>query len=503
MKTKTSCKKIIVEIICILFVLLFVYAAVSKILEFEKFRVQLGQSPLLSVHAGWISWCVIAGELLTASLLFLPRFRTAALLVSLGIMAMFSAYIFIILNFSSFVPCSCGGILEKMSWDTHLVFNLFFVVLAALGAVLNIHLQANLPYRIAVRKTLLMEAGIAAAGIFIVVALYLTSEKMMHQNNPFLRRYPQHPIEFVHSVDLKHNSHYIAGSSVNKIYLGNYEYPTYILSIGQNLKSRKLEKIHYDVDKFPFKMITVTVKGGYFYLSDGIVPVLLRGDVKSWKATKELQGIPHFTSAVPIDTAKAVFRSNNSKNLANVLGIFNSDSVHKTAYKRELLQAQGDGIFDTDGILLYSSETGKIIYLYYYRNEFFTADKNGRLLSRGHTIDTISRVKFKVSKLDKGRQYTISSPSLVVNANAAVYRNLLFVHSTVKGRYENEKLWQKSFIIDVYDLNTNTYRFSFPLYHTISNVLNSFIVDNNRLYAVIGTDLAVYQLKDILKKEFK
>ncbi|WP_163394752.1 DoxX family protein [Flavobacterium limi] len=499
----TGFKKYVVEVICLLYILLFVYAAVSKLFDFERFQVQLGQSPLLSVYADWVSWSVIAAELLTASFLAIPRYRTTALLASLGIMTMFSVYIFIILNFSSFVPCSCGGILEKMSWNVHLIFNLFFIALAALGAFVNIQLKCYVQYHITIPQIILLQAGIITMSSLVVLGLYLTSESMIHENNPFLRRYPQHPVEFVNSMDLKYTSQYIAGISKDKIYIGNYEYPTYILSINKNLSHKKLEKIHFDVAKFPFQMITVTVQEPYFYLSDGVVPVLLRGDVKSWKVTKELLGVPHFTRIVPIDSTKAVFRSNNSKNLANVLGVYKSDSVTKIVYRRELLQTQSDGIFDTDGILLYSRETGKIIYLYYYRNEFLTADKNGYLLNRSHTIDTISTVKFKISKLDKGRQYLVSSPTLVVNANAAVYKNLLFVHSTVKGRYENEKLWEKSFIIDVYDLNTNTYRLSFPVYRTTSNELTNFRVDGGNLYVVMRNNLAVYKLNTILKKEFK
>jgi len=71
MKIKNSLKNTLVIIICYLYVLLFVYAAVSKLLDFNTFQVQLGQSPLLSAFAGWVSWAVVLSELLIAGLLFL------------------------------------------------------------------------------------------------------------------------------------------------------------------------------------------------------------------------------------------------------------------------------------------------------------------------------------------------------------------------------------------------------------------------------------------------
>ncbi|MEC4037078.1 MauE/DoxX family redox-associated membrane protein, partial [Myroides odoratimimus] len=52
-------------------VLLFVYAAISKLITFEEFKVQLTQSPLLSMYAGIIAYLVVISELVIAFLLTL------------------------------------------------------------------------------------------------------------------------------------------------------------------------------------------------------------------------------------------------------------------------------------------------------------------------------------------------------------------------------------------------------------------------------------------------
>lgn len=494
-------KTITLKIICLLYVMLFVYAATSKVLDFENFEVQLGQSPLLSIYASWISWLVITIELLIAAALLLPKSQLIGLYAALGLMTMFSAYIFIILNFSSFIPCSCGGILEKMSWNMHLIFNCIFIALALFAIVLNKRLNNKKTTTLAATGIVKLAVGIMTCSILIVLILFLSSENIIHHNNPFIRRYPNHPAEFSNTIDLKHHSYYIAGFANNRIYLGNYQYPMYVLSLDQNLRNKKLDQLHFDAKKIPFQSITISVREPYFYLSDGNVPVLLRGDIKNWTITRELNSVPYFTRIVPIDSSMAVFRSNNSRKLANVLGIYNADAEKKTTYSRELLQSRNDGIFDTDGTLLYSEAAKKIVYIYYYRNEFMTAEKNGKLIARGHTIDTISHPNLKVSLLRDGKQYAMSTPSFVVNANAAVVSNLLFVHSRVKGRYENKKLWDRSFIIDVYDLKNNTYLLSFPLFHTSSKILNSFVITDTHLYAIIGNDLVVYEFKKIIKDQ--
>ena len=82
-------------------------------MDFGNFQVQIAQSPLLSAYAGFISYATIIVELLIVVTLIVPKFRLIGLYSSMGIMIAFTIYIYLILNFSDFVPCSCGGLLEK------------------------------------------------------------------------------------------------------------------------------------------------------------------------------------------------------------------------------------------------------------------------------------------------------------------------------------------------------------------------------------------------------
>jgi uncharacterized membrane protein YphA (DoxX/SURF4 family) len=136
MKVNVSIKNNILDCICLLYILLFVYAAVSKLLDFQNFQAQLGQSPLLSAFTGIVSWVVPIAELFIALLLIFPKYRLAGLFSAFSLMVLFTTYIIIILNFSSFIPCSCGGILEKLGWTEHLIFNIGFILLAVIGTLL-------------------------------------------------------------------------------------------------------------------------------------------------------------------------------------------------------------------------------------------------------------------------------------------------------------------------------------------------------------------------------
>ena len=144
MKTLTSSRTIIINIISCLFILLWVYAAVSKLIDREMFRLQIGQSPLLTSIATPVSYLVPSIEIVVTLALLFDRTRTAGLYASFALMALFTLYIIAVTQFSDSIPCSCGGILEKMNWNQHLVFNLILTIMAAAGVLLspeNISLQ--------------------------------------------------------------------------------------------------------------------------------------------------------------------------------------------------------------------------------------------------------------------------------------------------------------------------------------------------------------------------
>ncbi|TRZ46465.1 hypothetical protein DMZ48_02185 [Robertkochia solimangrovi] len=129
-------RNLIFEVSCMIFILLFAYAAVSKLLEFDKFRIQLTQSPVLTSLADILVWVIPILEILIALALFTTHYRLIAMYLSFSLMLMFTAYILIILNLSPYIPCSCGGILEKLNWKAHLVFNMILLMISILSILI-------------------------------------------------------------------------------------------------------------------------------------------------------------------------------------------------------------------------------------------------------------------------------------------------------------------------------------------------------------------------------
>lgn len=127
---------VLADFISSIVLLLMLYAALSKLSDIGHFKFVLARSPLLKPIAHIIAWVIPVSEILIAILLIVPITRTRALLYSIILLSVFTIYLTGMLLFSSDVPCSCGGVIQKLSWPQHIIFNLFFISLSISGIVL-------------------------------------------------------------------------------------------------------------------------------------------------------------------------------------------------------------------------------------------------------------------------------------------------------------------------------------------------------------------------------
>jgi hypothetical protein len=134
----------IIEVICSLFIILFIYTGINKMMDYHNTKLQMQRSPFINNMAGFIAATLPTGEILLALLLIIKRTRLIGLYVSLFLMTLFTGYIWTMLTYSYDLPCSCGGIISKMSWHDHLIFNIAFTSLSVLAIVL----QSTIPQRI-------------------------------------------------------------------------------------------------------------------------------------------------------------------------------------------------------------------------------------------------------------------------------------------------------------------------------------------------------------------
>jgi putative oxidoreductase len=147
-------KQAFIEVAAALMILLFVYASVSKFLAFHQFIGEINNQPLPNSWTPFLVWTIPGSEILISILLIFERTRLVGFVASLVFMSVFTIYTLIILFHGfSYVPCSCGGVIEKLTWGQHLALNLFFVCISALSILLQRRRKVNSSKKIKVQYT--------------------------------------------------------------------------------------------------------------------------------------------------------------------------------------------------------------------------------------------------------------------------------------------------------------------------------------------------------------
>lgn len=488
-------RKLIITIISLLFIILFVYAATSKLLDFETFQIQLAQAPLLGAYAGIVSVLVPSIEILLAVLLIFSRFRLPALIGCFGLMVMFTAYIVIILNFSDFVPCSCGGVLEKLSWTEHLFFNISFMILAVVAILLATRLPRPGKLMTSFKAVFLALFIIAAFATLLLTVLFIGSEKKIYRNEAFQRKYLPHAAEYLDDYELGSNDYYIAGFKDSIIYLGNLQAPLYLKTLDISLQHIKDFPVAISNIELPYRRARIMVDPPFFFLGDGTVPVIFRGKTTDWKAAIFSYNAAYFKQFEIADSTRLGIAGISTTTSTTNLGLITKAAAMDTViFNDSIITKQVDGIFDTDGLLLWNAKHKKFLYTYFYRNSYVVTDENLNYQYSGKTIDTVSKAILDIAHHSKKDQYK-RGQSVVVNRHMATSGDYLYINSDRLGRFEDKTAPTSAAIIDVYNIIEDSYKFSFYLAHQPDKKLTDFRIDKGILTALVNGRLWIYKLK--------
>jgi hypothetical protein len=133
-----SPRLIVKNIIVFALILLWVYAAASKLLDFNMFKGQMHRQVLPDFLKISLVYILPLLEVVTAFLLLFDQTQLIGFFMSSVLMGTFTIYVgAAVFRFFDEVPCSCGGVLSSMGWDAHFIFNLFFLLLTATGFIIQ------------------------------------------------------------------------------------------------------------------------------------------------------------------------------------------------------------------------------------------------------------------------------------------------------------------------------------------------------------------------------
>jgi hypothetical protein len=130
-------KTAFIDIIAAGFIFLFAYTAINKLLNIISLRIVLKDYPLIGNFYQWFAWGLPILEFCIVALLLIRRTKIIGLYASLILMSLFTLYVTYLFIFAPHMPCTCGGMLQKLSWPGHLAFNLLSILLAAVAIILH------------------------------------------------------------------------------------------------------------------------------------------------------------------------------------------------------------------------------------------------------------------------------------------------------------------------------------------------------------------------------
>lgn len=238
------------------------------------------------------------------------------------------------------------------------------------------------------KKVIILISTCTVASLLCVTVLFVLSEDLTHTMNSFKRIFPPHAISENGESDLEKSTLYISGTTKENVYLSDREMPFDLRIV--NLSSFKTEERRFrirDSSKYVLTSYAVKVDSPNFYLMDGDVPIIFSGDVSGSEVQRGVFGRAYFSKIVPIKQRSFVMRSKSRLTGETVLGKIKPDSP-RVELKNGLLKKQVDGIFCVDGMISYDKIRDRIIYAYYYRNQFLVMDTSLNVLFTGKTIDT-------------------------------------------------------------------------------------------------------------------
>lgn len=338
-----------------------------------------------------------------------------------------------------------------------------------------------------------------ALSLLTVWVLFLISNNLNPRDKSFSRHFDTRSLFIEGSLDIKQKTYYLAGVTSNHIYLGDTKKPLTLSIVNKSLTDTAKQNL--TIKDFILKRSThtrVTIDSPNFYITNGVIPAILKGDMINWEATTYMPSGAFFIESVPL-SGKSLAVKSVTLAKENVLGKIMVDSPN-FKFAPGVLKKQIDGLFCTDGMLHFNKESNTLTYVYYYRNQFICMDSNLNVLYKGKTIDTTSVAKIKISSVSSESAIHLASPPSYVNKLSNVSGDLLFINSALLSKDENRSFFDEASVIDVYSLKEGTYKSSFYIFDFKGNKVRSFKVYKDMLVALQGNYVVTYRMMEYARK---
>jgi hypothetical protein len=206
-----------------------------------------------------------------------------------------------------------------------------------------------------------------------------------------------------------------------------------------------------------------------------------------------------YTRAVRIGKSNFIFRGFDSSIKTSDQIFFKGTPATGEIVKESVPVAQTmhDAGISTDGWLSYDKRTSLLTYVYFYKNEFVCIDTNLNVVRVGKTIDTTTVSSMKAGQVNtksSGIMITNTVPKKQSNGFSCVDDGKLYNVSKLKADNQSQSDFSTNTSIDVYDIKSAKYLYSFEVPGYKSERLSRFRIINGILVALYKKHCVLYSL---------
>jgi len=291
-------------------------------------------------------------------------------------------------------------------------------------------------------------------------------------------------------LDLGYNSFYLAGATTKHLYLANATYPQSIWITNHSLLDTQRIDFHIvNSGKIAWKAVRVIVDSPDVFCLEPITPTILKADLADFTFHRLDISNVNFSLSVPLSVSTFVnLVYDDAKDETRLVKMLADERSGDT--RSYTIEKQKEGLFSTDGMIHFDRSNNRLVYIYYYRNQFLCLDSNLHFLYQSRTIDTISQV----ARIAAENKITLASPPLVVNKLSCIDQGILYINSPRLANNEDEKGFASYSVIDMYSLKDGSYKYSFNIPDYKGQKLRNFSVINHRIVAFQGHFMLTYRL---------
>lgn len=332
----------------------------------------------------------------------------------------------------------------------------------------------------------------------VVYLLYSFTFQPNRENNGFMRKWDGRRVAPQDTLMAEKTLGRICGVTDERIYVEGMPEKNRVIELGWDCRQLGVYAFSLPPEEKIRSRLECRLDSPYVHFFSGNGPDVFFGRLDDPSGLRRLHyPFAIFMRAVPVPGGRYLLRGFDYSHASTEQDFILWDPVRNIQVRKfNPFSVAGDLGIGTDGMMEYDSVSGQLVYVQYYRNGISLIDSGLSAMRSFPTIDTVLRGRMQTGHYDQGgsSQYGGSAPQFIVNWQCFMGEGRIYVNSLLRADNESASDFETYSAIDVYDLVTKKYLYSWHLPRLNGKRMYSFYVRRDRVVASYPGGVVTYRL---------